>query len=372
MRLDSTTMSPSSSPRRVLHLVPALFDEKDGIVGGAERYAWELARHMADATETTLLSFGSTDRSLTEGRLRVRVLGKPWSVRGNRFNPLSARVLPEILRADVVHCHQQHLLMSSTAALAGRLSGRRVFVTDLGGGAWDFSGYVSTDRWFHGHLHISEYSRRVFGQEGKPWSRVILTGVDTTKFSPDPNVPKTGGALFVGRFLSHKGIDRLIEALPGDLPLDVVGRPYDPKYFTLLQELARGKRVTFHTDLDDARLVEMYRRARCVVLPSLYRDRYGNETRVPELMGQTLLEGMSCGIPAICTDVASMPEAVADGLTGFVVPPDDLDRMRTALVNLCTDRARAEAMGAAARTRMLELFQWSAVVARCLDAYRAS
>jgi len=350
--------------------VPALFDEKDGIVGGAERYAWELARHMAREVETTLLSFGVADRTFTEGSLRVRVLGHPWHVRGSRFNPLSVRVLPELLRADVVHCHQQHVLVSSLSALAGRLTGRRVFVTDLGGGAWDLSGYVSTDPWFRGHLHISEYSRRVFGQEGKPWSHVILTGVDTEKFSPDPRVPRTGGALFVGRLLSHKGVDRVIEALPDDLPLDVVGHPYDPKYFELLQDLARGKRVQFHTGLDDARLIETYRRSRCVVLPSLYRDRYGNETRVPELMGQTLLEGMACGLPAVCTDVASMPEAVVDGVTGFVVPPDDLPAMRTALVTLCTDDTRVATMGVAARARMLERFQWSQVVERCLQVYR--
>jgi glycosyltransferase involved in cell wall biosynthesis len=351
--------------------VPALFDDKDGVVGGAERYAWELARHMAREVPTTLLSFGSADRSFTDGPLRVRVLGKPWHVRGSRHNPLSPRVFPEILRADVVHCHQQHLLVSSLSALTGRLTGRRVFVTDLGGGGWDFSFYISTDRWFHGHLHISQYSRRVMGQDGQPWSHVILTGVDTEKFSPEPRVPRVGGAVFVGRLLSHKGIDRVIEALPPDLPLDVVGHPYDPKYFALLQELAAGKHVEFHTDLDDSKLVDAYRRSRCVVLPSLYRDRSGNETKVPELMGQTLLEGMACGTPAICTNVASMPEAVIDGVTGFVVPPDDLAAMRTALVTLCTDDARAAAMGKAARARMLEHFQWSSVVKRCLEAYRA-
>jgi alpha-maltose-1-phosphate synthase len=371
MPLRFRSMSQSPWPRRVLHLVPALFDEKDGIVGGAERYAWELARHMAREVPTTLLSFGSKDRSFTEEQLRIRVIGSPWHVRGSRHNPLSLRILPELLHTDVVHCHQQHLLVSSLSALASRLTGRRVFVTDLGGGGWDLSAYVSTDRWFHGHLHISEYSRRVMGQEGRPWSHVILTGVDTEKFSPDPAAPRTGGALFVGRLLSHKGIDRAIEALPDDLPLDVVGRPYDPKYFALLQELAAGKRVRFHTDLDDAKLVDSYRRSRCVVLPSLYRDRYGNETRVPELMGQTLLEGMACGIPAICTDVASMPEAVVDGVTGFVVPPDDLAAMRRALVTLCNDHARAETMGAAARARVLEHFQWSSVVSRCLAAYRS-
>ncbi|HET6982876.1 MAG TPA: glycosyltransferase family 4 protein [Myxococcaceae bacterium] len=326
---------------------------------------------MSRETEVTLLSFGDADRAFHEGDLRVRILGEPWYVRGHRFNPVSARVLPEILRAEVVHCHQQHVLVSSLAALAGRLTGRRVFVTDLGGGGWDFSAYVKTDRWFHAHLHISQYSRSVYGQTDQHWSRVIFTGVDNDRFSPDPGVAKTGGALFVGRLLPHKGVDRLIEALPPSVSLDLAGPSVDAKYMGLLHELAVGKRVNFLGHLQDVELVAAYRRSRCVVLPSLYRDRYGNETRVPELMGQTLLEGMACGIPAICTDVASMPEAVVDGVTGFVVPPEDLGAMRNALLTLCNDHARAEAMGTAARARMLEHFQWASVVKRCLAAYRS-
>jgi len=364
-------MPQISWPRRVLHIVPALLDAEQRLIGGAERYAWELARHTAEVVETSLLSFGARDHEFADGPLRIRILGGAWHVRGQRFNPLSIRLLPELLRADVVHCHQQHVLVSSLAALVGRLTLRRVFVTDLGGGGWDFSSYVTTDSWFAGHLHISEYSRKVFGHSGKRWARVIFTGVDTEKFSPGTHISKTGAALFVGRLLAHKGVDRLIEALPSELPLEIVGPTPDPDYFQLLQQLARGKNVSFSGHRSDADLVETYRRSRCVVLPSLYRDRYGNETRVPELMGQTLLEGMACGIPAICTDVASMPEAVVDGVTGFVVPPDDLTAMRTALVTLCTDDRKATAMGAAARARMLEHFQWSSVVKRCLEAYRS-
>ena len=65
-----------------------------------------------------------------------------------------------------------------------RLRGRRVFCTDLGGGGWDISAYVSTDRWFDGHLHISQYSRHVFGHDGLASARVIYGGVDAARFSP--------------------------------------------------------------------------------------------------------------------------------------------------------------------------------------------
>ena len=113
--------------------------------------------------------------------------------------------------------------MSSAAAALCRITGRRVFATDLGGGGWDVSAYVSTDRWFHAHLHISEYSRHISNHDGKPWARVILGGVDTAKFSPDSPASRSNRALFVGRLLPHKGIADLIEALPETIALDIVG-----------------------------------------------------------------------------------------------------------------------------------------------------
>jgi glycosyltransferase involved in cell wall biosynthesis len=356
---------------RVLHVVPALLDAKDGILGGAERYAFELARHMAREVETTLLSFGRADRTFEEGPLRVRVVGNAWHVQGNRFNPFSLRALPELLRADVVHCHQRHVLMSSSLAIAGRVTGRPVFVTDLGGGGLDFATLVKTDGWFRGHLHMSEFSRKVSGHETNRNARVILTGVDAGLFSPSPALEKSTDVVFVGRVLPHKGVDKVIEALPPDRTLDVVGGTFHPEYMAVLKDLARGKQVRFLGELSGQALVDAYRRARAVVLPSLYRDRYGNDYPVPELLGQTLLEGMACGIPAICTDVAAMPEAVVDGETGFVVPPNDLEAMRRAIVTLSTDHALAARMGTAGRERMLTHFTWDAVVKRCLEAYRS-
>ena len=366
------TVSSAASPYlRVLHVVPALFDPKDGMLGGAERYAFELARHMAQEVETTLLSFGRADRAFEEGSLRVRVIVNAWHVRGNRFNPVSLHALPELLRADIVHCHQQHVLMSSSLAIAGRVTGRRVFVTDLGGGGLDFSTVMRTDGWFRGHLHMSEFSRMVSGHQTNRNARVIFTGVDASLFSPSPTTDKSTDIIFVGRVLPHKGVDKVIEALPPDRNLDVVGGTFHPEYMAVLKDLARGKQVRFVGQLSGRDLIDAYRRARAVVLPSLYRDRYGNESAIPELLGQTLLEGMACGIPAICTDVAAMPEAVVDGETGFVVPPNDLEAMRRAIITLSTDHPLAASMGAAARTRMLSHFTWAAVVKRCLEAYRS-
>ena len=358
----------SLAPPRVLHLVPALFGV-GGVVGGAERYTLELARHMAERLPTRLVTFGARAEETHVGRLSVKVIDHAWFVRRQRTNPVSASILPEIVRSDVVHCHQQHVLMSSTAAAFARATGRRVFATDLGGGGWDISAYVSTDRWFDAHLHISEYSRTVFGHAGKPWARVILGGVDTRKFSPDSSAGRGAAPMFVGRLLPHKGVSDLIEALPFEMSLDIVGPSQSSEYLQTLKRAAAGKRVIFCHDVSDAELIERYRRALCVVLPSVYRTSDGTETKIPELLGQTLLEAMACGTPVICTRVASMPEIVEDGVTGFIVEAGDRAALADRLRWFLQHPSDVEAMGQAGRRAVLERFQWSQVVDRCLAAY---
>jgi len=353
---------------RVVHVVPALFGA-GGIVGGAERYVLELSRHMASSVPTTLLTFGEEDAEERCGDLRIRVIGRPWLVRGQRTNPFSLHAFRELREADVVHCHQQHVLMSSAVAAWARFTGRAVFATELGGGGWDVSAYVSTDSWFHGHLHLSQYSRRVFGHERLARARIIGGGVDTDRFSPDPGAPCGGRVLFVGRLLPHKGVEDLLRAMPSTLPLTIVGPEPDPGTGRRLASLAEGLDVEFLHGVGDRELVRLYRESLCVVLPSVYRTFDGRETAVPELLGQTLLEGMACGRPVVCTKVASLPEVVEDGVTGFVVPPNDPRSLGARLSWLDAHRTQGHAMGRAGRQRVLSLFRWPAVVDRCLAVY---
>jgi glycosyltransferase involved in cell wall biosynthesis len=290
-------------------------------------------------------------------------------VRGQRFNPIHADLPRAIAAADVIHCHQTHTLAAEVSALLARATGRRVFASDLGGGGWGFSSRMDTDGWFQGHLHISRYSRMVAGHDGRAEAQVIYGGVDTELFTPDPTVPKEPLVAFVGRLMPHKGVNDLVEALPEGLTLELIGRPYHDRFQADLRQRAGGKQVIFRHDCSDRDIVRAYQRALCVVLPSVYRDLYGNESRVPELLGQTLLEGMACGIPAICTDVASMPEVVEHGVTGFVVPPNDPAALSERLSWLRDHPAAAQVMGQAARQRVLDKFSWPMVVHRCLEIY---
>ena len=355
--------------KRILHLIPAPFGA-DGIFGGAERYALELAKTMARWLPTRLVSFGSQSRRTFDvGGLEEIVLGNAWSVRGQTTNPYHSGIFRHIWWADVVHCHQNHTLGAEIAAIFSRLTQKKVYASDLGGGGWGLNGYMKTDGLFTGHLHISEYSRKYAGHAHINRAAVIYGGVDTSRFFPDISVRKEPLVVFVGRVMPHKGIDNLIRALPDGLSLEVIGRPYNSEYQALLTKLAFGKEVRFRSDCDDDEVVKAYRRAICVALPSLYRDCYGNETRIPELLGQTLLEGMACGVAGLCTQVASLPEVVEDGVSGYVVPPNDTDALGERLRILRDYPNLVAQMGLAARHRVLTRFTWDAVVDRCFAAY---
>jgi glycosyltransferase involved in cell wall biosynthesis len=363
-------MSATQSPPRVVHIVPAFFRKDGGILGGAERYALELAKAMAERVPTSLFSFGPATERQTIGKLDVRIFRTAMHVRSkNNGNPIAPGFFPKLLDFDVIHCHQHRILYASLSAAICRLTGRRVFASDLGGGAWDISAYISTDRWYRGHLHISQYSRKLIGRDADSRHHVIMGGVDAEKFSPDPSVPRGDDILFVGRLLPHKGVIDLVDAVAPDMPLTLIGQAYNERYLADLRAAAEGKRVLFRHECDDSQLVDSYRRALAVVLPSVYDDRYGGRSLVPELLGQTLLEGMACGTPAICTDVASMPEVVEDGVTGFIVPPNDPAALGEKLRWLQAHKDEANRMGENARRRVLDLFTWNRVVDRCLAVY---
>lgn len=357
---------------RVVHVAPASFGS-DGQVGGGERYVVELARAMAERVPTTLVTFGREPRSYALGPLTGEVV-RNWIPFESWADPFNPRFLSRLEGADIIHVHQPRMMMPTLALFYGRKKSVPVFATNLGASGTFVHKLVDLRRLYAGHLHISHFSRQRYGHGGLATARVVFGGVDTSRFSPDPAANVTGGVLFVGRLLPHKGINYLIEAVDADTPLTIVGRRWfktqAADFNALLQTLALGKRVRFDEQCDDASLPDLYRRSLCTVLPSVYVSVSGETYPVSELLGQTLLESMACGRPAICTNVGGMPEVVRDGVTGFVVPPNDPAALRERIAWLRAHPAEADAMGRAARAHVLEHFSWSSVVDRCLAAYR--
>jgi glycosyltransferase involved in cell wall biosynthesis len=356
----------SGFPRRVVHISPAYFSD-ESLIGGGERYATSLAEATANHMETTLVSFGVARRRLWHGNLRIEIYPTIKWMGGMQFDPLCYSFLKELVGADVVHCHQYRTVVTNLAILAGAALRRCVFVTDQGGGGCHFTDAIPLSGFVDGFLPISACSAKTL----PPVERVqlIYGGVDERFVGGGMDEERERKVLFVGRLLPHKGINYLIEAMDGDVTLEIIGRVYDDDYFSLLQQLAAGKCVRFITDASDEELVKSYRQALATVLPSVYVDVYGAQHPMPELLGLVLLESMACGTPVICTDVGGMPEFVVDGVTGFLVPPNDPAALRDRINYLVNNPDIALSMGQNGRQKVLEEFTWEAVARRCLAAY---
>jgi len=79
-------------------------------------------------------------------------------------------------------------------------------------------------------------------------------------------------------------------------------------------------------------------------------------TTFMEGLARTCLETMAVGIPAVVSENGGMPDAVLDGITGFVVPPGDIEDMAESVVTLLENEARCREFGERARMRVEQVF----------------
>jgi glycosyltransferase involved in cell wall biosynthesis len=321
-----------------------------------------------------LVTFGK--RAHLEGDsdgLRIRTLPTRTWAGGHPAHPFAPALLVLLSRArpDVVHTHHMRSLPSRLAAVTGRTQRARLAVTDHGlqGSSW--GGLLP--RLFDVFLTVSAYSAREL-RAPPARTRVIYGGADPERYAPDPAQPRHG-IVFVGRLTPHKGVDRLLRALPDGAHATIVGsgghdrRLPESDYPDLLRRLAQDKDVHFTGPLHDLGLPLAYRSAEVLVLPSVEVSCYGRRIAVSELLGLAVLEAMASGTPVIASRLGGLPEIVRDGETGFLVNPGDVDELHDRLIQVLGNPALQKRLGANARQDVLERFTWGAVAERCLAAY---
>jgi glycosyltransferase involved in cell wall biosynthesis len=332
--------------KRIVFLSPLYFSDEN-YIGGGERYALNLALGLAlsGEFEVEIVSYGSRSfRRRLQSGVHLRVM-KAGPAPACPLDQVSWELPEALASADVVHLMQCFTRSSEAGYVVAKLLGKPICATDLGGtsstlgielGALELADRVICFSDFGAEL-LRTSSRKI----------TIKGGVDAKWFTPPPYREPRDRVLYVGRLLPHKGIDRLIRALPAALPLTCCGRPYHPDYLEVLKHLAKGKQVEFITQAGDEVIRDLYRRAWVNVLPSTYRDYYGQTHLGPELMGLTLLESMACGTPVICSRVGAMPEFVQHGETGYVF--DTEEQLTPMLVELSANPTLVERMGFRAR-----------------------
>ncbi len=212
-------------------------------------------------------------------------------------------------------------------------------------------------------VHYSPEFGRVNARLLEDKVHVVAPGVDLGQFSPNGPAPRERSVLYVGRMERSsrwKGVRHLIDAVPQmlrsvpDLSVDLVGSGDD---VPSLRRHARSKGlegvVKFHGALTGQALVERYRHATLVVLPS---------TTAAESFGMVLLEAAACGRPAVASRVGGIPSAVLDGETGLLVPPGDAEALGEAVTVILNDDDLARALGTRAAERAKAEFSWDARV----------
>jgi starch synthase len=221
---------------------------------------------------------------------------------------------------------------------------------------------------------------------------VIHNGIDTDEYRPtdgrtvleehdiDLDRPLV---IFVGRITRQKGLPYLLKAAHAfdpDAQLVVLASAADtPEIADEVEEAIHDlqeKRDGVHwirRMVPKTELIQLFSAATVFVCPSIY-----------EPMGIVNLEAMACETAVVATRTGGIPEVVADGETGILVPidpdpndpygaPRDPDAFAGAFAEavnaLVDDPARSGAMGVAGRKRAVEHFSWTAIAERTRDLY---
>ncbi len=205
--------------------------------------------------------------------------------------------------------------------------------------------------------------------------RVIHPGTDPTHFRPGADAVDLrerlglpdGGTRWlvtVARLQQHKGMDTVIAALPAilarapDVRYAVAGTgPDRERLEKLANKLGLGDRVRFLGGVSDRELPALYNLASVYVGASRRAERLGVEG-----FGIALVEASACGRPVVAGNSGGIPDAVRDGETGFLVPPEEPAAFADAICRLLADPAAAQRMGQNGRRAIKKYFNRDRVV----------
>lgn len=388
------------------------------VYGGAgvhvEYLARELARAEGGAHAVDVFSFG--EQREQQGNLRVQGVAPQLALPAQ--DPRHARLFDALVRdlamvgavrsPEIVHCHTWYAHFGGV--LAKQLTGARLVLTTHSlephrpwkaeqlGSAYQATVWIERTAYQNadGVVAVSEAMKRdvqtLYGVAPER-VRVIHNGIDPDEYRPRPDPdtlrrlgidPALPMVLFVGRITRQKGILHLVRALrhlePGLQVVLCAGAPDTPEIGAEMAALVEQARrdsadpvIWLAEMLPKEEVITLYTHAAVFVCPSVY-----------EPFGIINLEAMACETPVVASAVGGIPEIVVPGETGLLVPfapeggdsaeprdPEAFSRELAAAVNaLMRDPARREAMGQAARRRVLAQFSWRAIAAQTLQFYR--
>lgn len=219
--------------------------------------------------------------------------------------------------------------------------------------------YITVSYW------MKEQAKKRFPKFGDS-IKVIHNAVDTTSFSPGKRKFEKKVVLFTGRLISAKGIRYLVEAMPiilRESPETLFlfigsgnASPYERRLKELNIDQDSYKFLGYLREAKD--LVEYYRSASVYVAPTLYEN-----------LPIRVLEAMACGVPVVASNVCAIPEAVRDGINGFLVQPGSISQLAERVCCLLADSKLGAKMGENARRTVIDEFNWNVSALKTSDVY---
>jgi UDP-glucose:tetrahydrobiopterin glucosyltransferase len=173
--------------------------------------------------------------------------------------------------------------------------------------------------------------------QASAWRRVIPVDAILPPHIPTRSIhwsPTAGeNAVFAGRLSPEKGAAEAIEiALAAGIRIDVYGDSYDPDYAKEQIDPRRADPgVSVHPGVARTTLWDAMARASVVLCPA----------RWDEPFGMVAAEAQACGTPVVAFRRGALDEVIVDGVTGFMVAPNDIEAAAEATVRT-TELSRSE------------------------------
>lgn len=277
-------------------------------------------------------------------------------------------------KPDIVHSHY-----ASSHGLIGYLLNFHPFVISVwGGDVYDFPRKNPINRFIlkmvlnSADLILS--TSKIMAQESRLYTNkqieVIPFGVDTEKFKPIIYKKNNENEITIGivkPLERYYGIDNLIKTFKVltdrlkhyNLKLLIVGDGSLRSEFEKLVTLNQlNDKVTF-TGRIDYSVIEQYHNIIDV----------GCYLSVEESFGVSIIESLACEVPVVASSVGGIPELVIDGVTGFLVPPENIDRASNVLEKLIINNRLRKNFGVNGRQFVIKNYEWSECLNSMINSY---